>query len=103
MLETHLDERTERYAREVAAAIDSVAPVREAFALGSAAVGGFDPATSDLDLVVVVDAVLLTHGHLDHIGAVPALIEGGFERPILATKATLDIVSRANSPTNYVE
>ena len=52
--ETHLDERTERYACEVAAAIDSVAPVREAFALGSAAVGGFDPATSDLDLVVVV-------------------------------------------------
>ena len=52
--ETHLDERTERYAREVAAAIDSVVPVREAFALGSAAVGGFDPATSDLDLVVVV-------------------------------------------------
>jgi predicted nucleotidyltransferase len=52
--ETHLDERTERYAREVAAAIDSVASVREAFALGSAAVGGFDPETSDLDLVVVV-------------------------------------------------
>src|SRR6185437_27040 len=52
--ETHFDERTERYAHEVAAAIDSVAPVREAFALGSAAVGGFDPATSDLDLVVVV-------------------------------------------------
>jgi predicted nucleotidyltransferase len=52
--ETHLDERTERYAREVAAAIDSVAPVLEAFVLGSAALGGFDPATSDLDLVVVV-------------------------------------------------
>ena len=35
--ETQLDERTERYAREVAAAINSVASVREAFALGSAA------------------------------------------------------------------
>ena len=58
MAETHLDERTERYAREVAAAIDSVAAVREAFALGSAAVGGFDPATSDLDLVVVVSEPL---------------------------------------------
>jgi predicted nucleotidyltransferase len=54
VVETHLDERTESYAREVAAAIDSVVPVREAFALGSAAVGGFDPKTSDLDLVVVV-------------------------------------------------
>src|SRR5207253_6018088 len=38
-----------------------------------------------------VDAVLLTHGHLDHIGALPILLEHGFDRPILATKATLDI------------
>ena len=38
-----------------------------------------------------VDAVLLTHGHLDHIGALPALLDGPFEKPILATKATLDI------------
>jgi metallo-beta-lactamase family protein len=38
-----------------------------------------------------VDAVLLTHGHLDHIGALPMLLDHGFERPILATKATLDI------------
>jgi predicted nucleotidyltransferase len=51
---THLDGRTEAYAREVVAAIGSAVPVVEAFALGSAAVGGFDPATSDLDLVVVV-------------------------------------------------
>jgi metallo-beta-lactamase family protein len=38
-----------------------------------------------------VDAVILTHGHLDHIGSVPRLIEKGFNKPILATKATLDI------------
>ena len=38
-----------------------------------------------------VDAVILTHGHLDHIGSVPNLIEHGFNKPILATKATLDI------------
>ena len=38
-----------------------------------------------------VDAVLLTHGHLVHIGSLPTLLEHGFDKPILATKATLDI------------
>jgi predicted nucleotidyltransferase len=49
-----LDERTEAYAQAVTAAIDAIVPVLEAFALGSAATGSFDPATSDLDLVAVV-------------------------------------------------
>jgi metallo-beta-lactamase family protein len=45
------------------------------------------------------DAVILTHGHLDHIGSVPALIEGGWEKPILATRGTLEIarISLADS------
>ncbi len=38
-----------------------------------------------------VDALVLTHGHLDHIGNVPTLLEGGFDRPIYATQATLEI------------
>ncbi len=38
-----------------------------------------------------VDGVLLTHGHLDHMGAIPALLEGDFDRRIVGTKATLDI------------
>lgn len=38
-----------------------------------------------------VDAVVLTHGHLDHIGNVPTLLEGGFDKPIFATRATLAI------------
>jgi metallo-beta-lactamase family protein len=38
-----------------------------------------------------VDAVLLTHGHNDHVGSLPALVDGGFDRPILGTRATLDV------------
>lgn len=38
-----------------------------------------------------VDAVLLTHGHNDHVGSLPALLEGGFDRPILGTRVTLEI------------
>jgi metallo-beta-lactamase family protein len=35
-----------------------------------------------------VDAVLLTHGHNDHVGSLPALLEGGFSGPLSATAAT---------------
>lgn len=38
-----------------------------------------------------VDAVVLTHGHLDHIGSLPYLLDGGFDKPIFATQATLAI------------
>jgi metallo-beta-lactamase family protein len=38
-----------------------------------------------------IDAVVLTHGHQDHIGNLPTLLEGGFEKPIYATHATLEI------------
>jgi metallo-beta-lactamase family protein len=39
-----------------------------------------------------VDALLLTHGHLDHVGSLPALLDGGWDGPIYATAATLDVV-----------
>jgi metallo-beta-lactamase family protein len=38
-----------------------------------------------------VDAVVLTHGHNDHVGSLPALIDRGYDGPIYATHATLDI------------
>jgi len=40
-----------------------------------------------------LDAVILTHGHLDHIGRLPLLTRNGYKGPIYATRPTLDIAT----------
>ena len=38
-----------------------------------------------------VDAVVLTHCHLDHVGRLPLLTKAGYQGPVFATQATFDI------------
>jgi metallo-beta-lactamase family protein len=46
---------------------------------------GFDPTT--------LDAIVLTHAHLDHCGLLPIAVREGFRGPILATSATAELAT----------
>lgn len=44
----------------------------------------FDPAA--------IDALVVSHAHIDHVGRIPLLVKRGFRGPILATRATADLL-----------
>ncbi|HVR80988.1 MAG TPA: MBL fold metallo-hydrolase [Luteimonas sp.] len=42
--------------------------------------------------VAAIDALVISHGHIDHIGRVPLLVKRGFAGPIYAQSATADLM-----------
>ncbi len=44
---------------------------------------GFDPAS--------LDALLLTHAHLDHCGLIPHIVNAGYRGPVIATRGTCEL------------
>ncbi|MCG5501446.1 MBL fold metallo-hydrolase RNA specificity domain-containing protein [Ectothiorhodospira lacustris] len=43
-------------------------------------------------LAKTVDAVVISHGHLDHAGLLPKLVRDGFQGPIYCTDSTLELL-----------
>lgn len=50
-----------------------------------------------------VDAVVLTHGHVDHIGFVPKLVKEGFVGKVYATFPTVDIAELSLMDTAHLQ
>jgi metallo-beta-lactamase family protein len=50
-----------------------------------------------------IDAVVLTHAHLDHCGYLPRLVRDGFRGPIYATPATIDVARLILTDSAYLQ
>ncbi len=91
---TQLDAAAEAYVGEVVEQIGAVAEVHGAYVLGSGLLGGFDPATSDIDLVVVVSRPLAS-GEKEELARLVA------ELPVPARKLELVVYAAGARPPDY--
>lgn len=59
------------------------------------AVFSFDPAS--------IDAVVLSHAHMDHVGRLPVLCKKGFKGPVYCTYATADLADVMLQDGGYIQ
>ncbi len=50
-----------------------------------------------------IDAIVLTHAHIDHTGYLPRFVSQGFEGPIYATPATVDLLKILLPDAGYLQ
>jgi metallo-beta-lactamase family protein len=50
-----------------------------------------------------IDAVMLSHAHIDHTGNLPTLVKAGYEGPVLANAATTDLCGAMLRDSAYLQ